>query len=57
LHDNGLLTLSEKTWAKTKRRAAIIMPLAEQRNVTRIDAETAAKKLGVSASAYSGEFV
>jgi putative transposase len=48
LHEDGLLTLSEEAWAKAKRRAAIIMPLANQRIVTRIEAEAAAKKLGVS---------
>lgn len=48
MQDNGLLTLSEKTWAKAKRRALIVAPLARQPTVTRIQAERAAKKLGVS---------
>lgn len=48
MREDGLLTLSEEAWAKAKRRAAVIMPLASQENVTLLEAETAAKKLGVS---------
>lgn len=48
MHEDGLLTLPEEAWAKARRRAAVIMPLAEQRTVTRSEAEAAGKKLGVS---------
>ena len=49
MHDNGLLTLSEKAWAQAKRRAAIIVPLVAQGPITHPEAEKAAKKLGLSA--------
>lgn len=48
MHEDGLLTLPKEAWAKAKRRAAIVIPLASQRTVTRSEAETAGKKLGVS---------
>jgi putative transposase len=48
LHEDGLLTLSEEAWAKAKRRAAIIIPLANQDTVTRSEAQAAAKTLGIS---------
>jgi putative transposase len=48
LHEDGLLTLPEKAWAKAKRRAEIIIPLATQGIVSRLEAESAAKELGVS---------
>jgi putative transposase len=51
LREEGLLTLSERAWAKAKHRAAIIVPLASQQIVTRSEAETAAKRLGVSTRA------
>ena len=48
MQENGLLTLSEKAWAQAKRRAAIVLPLMNQKKVTHSEADKAAKKLGIS---------
>lgn len=48
MHERGLLTLSESAWAKAKKRADVIGPLAALPAVSRLAAEAAAAEIGVS---------
>lgn len=48
MHERGVLTLSESVWAKAKRRAEVIGPLAQLEIVGQVAAKEAAAQLGVS---------
>src|SRR5271170_6266953 len=48
MHERGLITLSESAWAKAKKRADVIAPLATLPAVSRQAAEAAAAEIGVS---------
>jgi len=48
INERGLLTLSGTAWAKAKHRAEVIGPLAALEEVSMIEADKAAKELGIS---------
>lgn len=48
ISERGLLSLSERAWAKAKHRADVIGPLAEQEEVSLGEADKAAVELGLT---------
>jgi putative transposase len=48
MEEKGLLTLSQADWEKAKHRAEVIGPLSEMSIVSKIAAEDAAARLGIS---------
>ncbi len=48
MHELGILTLTEKEWAKAKHRNDVIGPLAKMSFVSRSEADVAAAQLGIS---------
>lgn len=48
INERGLLTLSEREWAKAKHRADVIGPLAALEEVSKSQADKAAAELGIS---------
>ena len=48
ISERGLLTLSERAWAKAKHRADVIGPLAAQNEVNQGEADKAAVELGLT---------
>ena len=48
ISERGLVTLSKKAWRKAKHRADVIGPLAEQQEVSQVEADQAAEELGLT---------
>ncbi len=48
ISERGLVTLSKTAWRKAKHRADVIGPLAEQQEVSQVEADQAAKELGLT---------